>query len=128
MESLEVAVISRGNADGTNQSGVIARVGCVKKGLCHFPEQAKVTELAIANKLLKAGGLKTPKRGTETPETTGSQVLLMGTQGGQLDLDGGMTPWFGVGGIMPISLEVQSTIKRAEHWAYTMALCIRYFV
>ena len=28
------------------------------------------------------------------------------------DLDGGMTPWHGVCGPMPISLEVQRTIKK----------------
>ena len=32
----------------------------------------------------------------------------------QMDFDEGMTPWYGVGGIMPIALEVQRTIKRAE--------------
>ena len=40
----------------------------------------------------------------------------------QMDLDGGMTPRCGVGGILPISLEVQRTIKRAENWALYMAL------
>ena len=28
-----------------------------------------------------------------------------------MDLDGRMTPWYGVEGIVPISLEVQRTIK-----------------
>ena len=31
-----------------------------------------------------------------------------------MDLDGGMTPWYGVGGVVPISLDVERTIKRAE--------------
>ena len=31
----------------------------------------------------------------------------------QMNLDGGMTPWYGIGGTMPISLEVQRTIMRA---------------
>ena len=34
-----------------------------------------------------------------------------------------MTLWCGVGGIIPISLEVQRTIKRAEIWALQMTLC-----
>ena len=40
-----------------------------------------------------------------------------------MDLDGTMTPWCGVEGVMPISLEVQRAIKRAEMWAFYMALC-----
>ena len=32
----------------------------------------------------------------------------------QMELDGGMTPWCGVGGIMSVSSEVQRAIKRAE--------------
>ena len=35
----------------------------------------------------------------------------------QMDLDGGLTPWYGVGGIVPIELDVQGTIKRVEIWA-----------
>ena len=35
----------------------------------------------------------------------------------QMDLDGGMTPWYGVEGITSISLEVQRTIKRTAIFA-----------
>ena len=37
-----------------------------------------------------------------------------------MDFDGGMTPWFGAGGIMMISLEVRRTIKRADMWALSV--------
>ena len=52
-------------------------------------------------------------------EQTSWKLLLMGPEGEivkkyaacgwavvQMDLDGGMTPWYGLGGMMPISLEV----------------------
>ena len=35
----------------------------------------------------------------------------------QVDLDGRMTPRYGVRGILPISLQVQRTIQRADTWA-----------
>ena len=42
----------------------------------------------------------------------------------QMDPDGRMTPWYGVGGIVPTSLEVQRDHQqRAEIWALCMSLC-----
>ena len=40
----------------------------------------------------------------------------------QVDLGGGIEPWYGMCGIMPVELEVQRTLKRAEMWALLMAL------
>ena len=40
----------------------------------------------------------------------------------QMDFDGGMTPWDGVGGVVPNSLEVLRIVKRADSGPY-MALC-----
>ena len=34
----------------------------------------------------------------------------------QMDHDGGLEPWFGVGGNMPMSLDVQRAVERAENW------------
>ena len=36
----------------------------------------------------------------------------------QMDLDGDMTPWCGVGGFMSISLKAQRTIKVVDIWAF----------
>ena len=34
-----------------------------------------------------------------------------------MDLDGGEEPWYGGAGNMPIDVDVQRTIERAEIWA-----------
>ena len=41
----------------------------------------------------------------------------------QMNLDGDEEPWYGVACNMPIELEVQRTIKRADICALYMALC-----
>ena len=83
-----------------------------------FPEGSQ-TERVTNHGLLKvssAGGPKSRKRGTETTEATGAELILMGPHGGSSISMLLVVGW-------SISLEVQRTIKRAEISAIYMALC-----
>ena len=113
---------------------VIVGVGCWKEGRCPALEPARLRGLSITNKRVEAslaGGPRTLNNGTRTLESTRAELLLMGPSRWnvnryaacgcavvQMDLNGDMTPWCGVGVFMSISLEAQRTIKRVDIWAF----------
>ena len=99
-----------------------------KEGSCLVLEPARLRGRRVEASL--AGGPRTLRRGTETLEATVAELSLVGPQGGtsisMRPVAGGGTDgsrWYGVGGFMPISLEVQRTIKRVDASALYIALC-----
>ena len=55
-------------------------VGCGKEGECLAREAARLRGLAVTNKRVVAsfaGGPRTLKRGTQTPEAAGAELLLL---------------------------------------------------
>ena len=47
---------------------------------------------------------------------------MLRVDGVQMDHDGGVIRWYGVGGNVPLELEVQRTLKRANISVFFMAL------